>query len=50
MGNIIFFKMTSTKKDGGGASFVLKNLACAGGAAVITVTFIHPIEVVKTRL
>lgn len=27
-----------------------KQVACAGGAAVITVTFIHPIDVVKTRL
>ena len=32
---------------GGG---LLQNGACAGGAAVITVTFIHPIDVVKTRL
>uniref|UniRef100_A0A7S3JS08 Mitochondrial carrier protein n=1 Tax=Aureoumbra lagunensis TaxID=44058 RepID=A0A7S3JS08_9STRA len=29
---------------------VLANLGCAGGAAVITVTFIHPIDTVKTRL
>lgn len=29
---------------------LLKNVACAGGAAVITVSFIHPIDVVKTRL
>lgn len=29
---------------------LLQNVACAGGAAVITVTFIHPIDVVKTRL
>ncbi|KAJ1455242.1 mitochondrial carrier domain-containing protein [Pelagophyceae sp. CCMP2097] len=29
---------------------VLPNLACAGGAAVLTVTFIHPIDTVKTRL
>ena len=29
---------------------LLKNVAGAGGAAVITVTFIHPIDVVKTRL
>lgn len=28
----------------------MKNVACAGGAAVITVSFIHPIDVVKTRL
>lgn len=43
--------MTShNNKNSGGAAFILKNLACAGGAAVITVTFIHPVEVVKTRL
>ena len=29
---------------------LLKNVACAGGSAVITVSFIHPIDVVKTRL
>eukprot|EP00635_Sarcinochrysidales_sp_CCMP3193_P001495 CAMPEP_0118917142 /NCGR_PEP_ID=MMETSP1166-20130328/17062_1 /TAXON_ID=1104430 /ORGANISM="Chrysoreinhardia sp, Strain CCMP3193" /LENGTH=287 /DNA_ID=CAMNT_0006857201 /DNA_START=20 /DNA_END=883 /DNA_ORIENTATION=+ len=29
---------------------VLTNLGCAGGAAVITVTFIHPIDTVKTRM
>ena len=29
---------------------LLKNVFCAGGAAVITVSFIHPIDVVKTRL
>jgi hypothetical protein len=29
---------------------LIKNVACAGGAAVITVSFIHPIDVVKTRL
>ena len=29
---------------------ILANLGCAGGAAVITVTFIHPIDTVKTRL
>jgi len=29
---------------------MLKNIGCAGGAAVITVSFIHPIDVVKTRL
>jgi hypothetical protein len=27
-----------------------KNIFCAGGAAVITVNFIHPIDVIKTRL
>ena len=34
----------------GSTSYFLKNIACAGGAAVITVSFIHPIDVVKTRL
>lgn len=29
---------------------LLKNIGLAGTAAVITVTFIHPIDVVKTRL
>ena len=29
---------------------MMTNIACAGGAAVITVSFIHPIDVVKTRL
>lgn len=28
----------------------LRSCACAGSAAVITVTFIHPIDVVKTRM
>ena len=31
-------------------SKLIKNVFCAGGAAVITVSFIHPIDVVKTRL
>ena len=31
-------------------SSLFKNIFCAGGAAVITVNFIHPIDVVKTRL
>lgn len=31
-------------------SKLFKNVFCAGGAAVITVSFIHPIDVVKTRL
>ena len=30
------------------APSILTNLGCAGGAAVITVTFIHPIDTVKT--
>lgn len=29
---------------------LLDNVVCAGGAAVMTVSFIHPIDVVKTRL
>jgi hypothetical protein len=29
---------------------LLKNVFCAGAAAVFTVTFIHPIDVVKTRM
>lgn len=33
-----------------GLAYMLKGIACAGTAAVITVTFIHPIDVVKTRL
>jgi len=38
--------MATEKKQ----STFFKNIACAGGAAVITVSFIHPIDVVKTRL
>jgi hypothetical protein len=34
----------------GTTGYFFKNIACAGGAAVITVSFIHPIDVVKTRL
>lgn len=29
---------------------LLKNVFCAGCAAILTVTFIHPIDVVKTRI
>lgn len=36
--------------DSKGAAHFFKNIFCAGGAAVITVSFIHPIDVVKTRL
>jgi hypothetical protein len=35
---------------GKGLAHLLKNVFCAGGAAVITVSFIHPLDVVKTRL
>jgi len=35
--------MSDTKK-------LLTNVGCAGGSAVFTVSFIHPIDVVKTRL
>ena len=38
--------MATEKKQ----SHFFKNIFCAGGAAVITVSFIHPIDVVKTRL
>ena len=33
-----------------GAARFFQNIAAAGGAAVFTVTFIHPIDVIKTRL
>ena len=33
-----------------GMTKLLKNVFCAGCAAVFTVSFIHPIDVVKTRL
>ena len=36
--------------DKKGGSSLFKNIAAAGSAAVITVSFIHPIDVVKTRL
>ena len=29
---------------------LLKNVFCAGLASVMTVTFIHPVDVVKTRV
>eukprot|EP00620_Florenciella_sp_RCC1587_P016100 CAMPEP_0182563712 /NCGR_PEP_ID=MMETSP1324-20130603/5799_1 /TAXON_ID=236786 /ORGANISM="Florenciella sp., Strain RCC1587" /LENGTH=298 /DNA_ID=CAMNT_0024776979 /DNA_START=18 /DNA_END=914 /DNA_ORIENTATION=+ len=35
---------------GGGGDSLLKSVGAAGGSAVIAVTFIHPIDVVKTRL
>lgn len=35
---------------GGGGGSLIKQVGAAGGAAVITVTFIHPIDVVKTRM
>lgn len=40
--------MPEAKKSN--TTFLLKNILCAGGGAVITVSFIHPIDVVKTRL
>jgi hypothetical protein len=42
--------MSEGIKSGMGPVYFLKNITCAGGAAVITVSFIHPIDVVKTRL
>ena len=33
-----------------GLKYFMKNISCAGGAAVIAVQFIHPIDVIKTRL
>jgi hypothetical protein len=33
-----------------GMTKLLKNVFCAGAAAVFTVSFIHPIDVVKTRM
>lgn len=47
---LIILKMSEGIKSGMGPVYFMKNLACAGGAAVITVSFIHPIDVVKTRL
>jgi hypothetical protein len=43
-------KMSDGIKSGMGPLYFLKNIVGAGGAAVITVSFIHPIDVVKTRL
>jgi hypothetical protein len=40
--------MPDKKEQGMGRLF--KNVFCAGGAAVITVSFIHPLDLVKTRL
>ena len=37
-------------KKGMGFRYFIKNVSCAGGAAVIAVSFIHPIDVIKTRL
>jgi hypothetical protein len=35
---------------GGSLKQMMQEIGCAGGAAVTTVSFIHPIDVVKTRL
>jgi len=40
-------RVIATASNGPG---LLQQVACAGGAAVIAVSFIHPIDVVKTRL
>jgi hypothetical protein len=42
--------MTTQKSNKQGPMFFFKNIFCAGGAAVITVSFIHPVDVIKTRL
>ena len=42
--------MSEGIKSGMGPLYFMKNIVCAGGSAVITVSFIHPIDVVKTRL
>lgn len=52
------FAATAAKATVAGATVVaqsnmtrlLKSVACAGMAAVITVSFIHPIDVIKTRM
>ena len=52
------FAATAVKMTAAGATVaaqsnmtkLLKSVMCAGMAAVITVTFIHPIDVVKTRM
>jgi len=41
--------MASSREKNGLAHF-FKGIFGAGTAAVITVTFIHPIDVIKTRL
>merc|ERR1711907_617767 len=47
MGNLFSKFLKTSMSD---TNKLLKNVFCAGGAAVITVSFIHPIDVVKTRL
>ena len=37
-------------QDKKGMGYFLKGIVGAGGAACITVSFIHPIDVIKTRL
>ena len=38
------------KKGSERALGLVDNVACAGGAAIITVSLVHPIDLVKTRL
>ena len=42
--------MSEGLKSGMGIGYFMKNIGCAGGAAVIAVSFTHPMDVVKTRL
>jgi hypothetical protein len=42
--------MSDTKPKANPMKKLGLNVLCAGGAAVFTVTFIHPIDVIKTRL
>jgi hypothetical protein len=42
--------MCAAKEKKGALRNAMENIGCAGGAAVITVSFIHPVDVIKTRL
>ena len=42
--------MSAEGKPANATNKFFKNIFCAGGAAVITVNFVHPVDVVKTRL